>query len=104
VGNDPTFTAGTALIQEFTMPVRIRALVDNLTIDNHTLQAGEEADCPTDRAKVLVSRNLAELVDAADAPRDAFREAERIAAERAAATRAFNPETAVKRRGRKSSE
>jgi hypothetical protein len=86
------------------MPVKVRALVDNLTIDNRTLAAGEEADCPTDRAKVLVSRGLAELVDAADAPRDAFREAERIQAERAAATRSATPETAVRRQAPKKTE
>lgn len=84
------------------MSVRVRSKVDNLTIDNRTINRGDEADCPTDRAKVLVSRGLAELVDAADAPRDAFAEAERIAreraeAERAGATRAATPETTVKR-------
>jgi hypothetical protein len=86
------------------MPVKVRALVDNLTIDNRTLQAGEETDCPTDRAKVLVSRGLAELVDAGDAPRDAFREAERIQAERAAAARSATPETAVKRHAPRKAE
>jgi hypothetical protein len=45
--------------------VRIRAKIDNLTTLNATLMKGQVGECPVDRAKVLVGRGEAVLVDEA---------------------------------------
>jgi hypothetical protein len=43
--------------------IKVKALVDNLTVNDRTLAAGEVADCPADKAKVLVLRGEAEVVE-----------------------------------------
>jgi hypothetical protein len=43
--------------------VRIRAKIDNLTTLNATLAKGQVGECPVDRAKLLIGRGVAELVE-----------------------------------------
>lgn len=43
--------------------VWVRALIDNLTTLNCTLMKDQVGECPTDRAKVLIGRGQAELVE-----------------------------------------
>jgi hypothetical protein len=43
--------------------VWVRAKIDNLTTLNATLMKGQEGECPVDRAKVLIGRGHAELVE-----------------------------------------
>lgn len=43
--------------------VRVKALADNITTLNATLVKGQVGECPPDRAKVLVAKGLAELVE-----------------------------------------
>jgi hypothetical protein len=43
--------------------VRIRAKIDNLTTLNATIMMGQVGECPVDRAKVLIARGQAELVE-----------------------------------------
>jgi hypothetical protein len=43
--------------------VRIRAKIDHLTTLNATLMRGQVGECPADRAKVLIGRGEAELVE-----------------------------------------
>ena len=42
---------------------KIRAKVDNVTTLNTTLMKDQEGDCPLDRAKYLIGKGLAELVE-----------------------------------------
>jgi hypothetical protein len=43
--------------------VWVRAKIDHLTTFNCTLMAGQVGECPVDRAKVLVGRGQAEIVE-----------------------------------------
>jgi hypothetical protein len=51
-------------------PVRVRAKIDNLTVADRTLARGEEADCPSDRAKYLKERGLVDVLEGDETPQE----------------------------------
>lgn len=80
--------------------VRIKARVDNLTTLNATLMKGQVGECPIDRAKVLIGRGQAELVEG-ELNIPGFAEPAKPpkgdATERAVSTRAVSTETQTKK-------
>lgn len=50
------------------MNIKVKSKVDNLTVGDRTIMAGETADCPVDRAKYLLARGLVEAVDEGERP------------------------------------
>lgn len=50
------------------MLVKVKSKVDQLSVADRTLMAGETADCPVDRAKFLAARGLVEVLEGDPTP------------------------------------